>query len=71
MKIKRIISQHRRDFNAVFVCESCGKEETKSGYDDTYFHQHVIPKMICQQCGKTAPDLYTPLEPKYPDGYQV
>jgi ribosomal protein L37AE/L43A len=71
MKIKRMLNQHRRDFTAVFVCESCGIEEQKRGYDDTYFHNNVIPKMTCKSCGKTATEDYTPQKTKYPDGLQV
>ena len=44
MRIKEIISQHRRDFKAIFECEHCGHTETKSGYDDANYHQNVIPK---------------------------
>lgn len=71
MRIKEIISQHRRDFRAVFVCEHCCAEETRSGYDDEYFHCHVIPKMVCRSCAKTSPDSYRALSTKYPEGQQV
>ena len=71
MKIKRITSQHRRDFWAEFECEHCGHVEMKSGYDDDYFHQSVIPAMKCPVCGKTAGDDYRPLAPKYPDSMVV
>jgi len=27
MKIKKIVSQHRRDFIAIYECEHCGHEE--------------------------------------------
>ena len=71
MKIKNILSQSRRDFTAVYVCEHCGHEEKGSGYDDTFFHNSVIPKMKCKKCGKTADENYRPLAPKYPDGQVV
>ena len=71
MKIERIISQNRRDFNAIYKCEHCGCEEKSSGYDDNYFHQNVIPKMKCKTCGKTASEDYRPLATKYPEGTQV
>jgi len=72
MKIKKIVSQHRRDFYAIYECEHCGYvTEEKSGYDDTNFHHNVIPMMICPKCGKTAPTDYRPLTTKYPEGYQV
>lgn len=67
MKIKKITSQHRRDFTAIYVCEHCAHEKKGSGYDDSYFHESVIPKMECEACGKTSGDDYQPLATKYPD----
>lgn len=71
MKIKEITSQHRRDFQAIYVCEHCSHEEKGEGYDDAYFHQTVIPGMECKLCGKTADKNYRPLTTKYPEGFQV
>lgn len=71
MRIKEIISQHRRDFQAVYECEHCGHTEIGYGYDDTNFHQNVIPKMKCKKCGKVAGENYRPLTTKYPDYMQV
>ena len=71
MKIKEIISQNRRDFRAVYVCEHCGHESEGSGYDDTNFHRNVIPNMTCTSCGKKAPENYRPLSTKYPDYQEV
>ena len=71
MKIKEIKSQHRRDFLAIYECEHCGQTTDGPGYDDTYFHQKVLPARRCSVCGKTAPESYQPRVPKYPDGYQV
>ena len=71
MKIKKIVSQHRRDFGAVYECEHCGHEVEGYGYDDQNFHHNVIPNMPCKLCGKKASDDYRPLEPKYPEGYQI
>lgn len=71
MRIKKIISQSRRDFDAIFECEHCGNEEELPGYDDSYFHKEVIPKMKCSKCGKIADENYRPLTTKYPDGFQV
>ena len=67
MKIKMIMSQHRRDFQAIYECEHCGKTIEGYGYDDTNFHQNVIPEMKCKTCGKTAGENYRPLATKYPD----
>lgn len=58
MKIKRMISQHRRDFWVDYECEGCGHIELdKSGYDDRNFHDNVIPNMKCKKCGKSRNDL--------------
>jgi len=65
MKIREIISQSRRDFRANYECEHCGYLLDGSGYDDAYYHNNVIPKMKCKECGKTAGDDYRPLAPKY------
>jgi transcription elongation factor Elf1 len=65
MKIKKIVSQHRRDFTAVYECEHCGDTARASGYDDAFFHNNVIPKMVCVVCGKAADENYRPLAPKY------
>ena len=74
MKIKEITEQRRRDFRAIYICESCGEEEKGSGYDDANFHENVIPKMKCKKCGKTSIESgkeYRPLATKYPEGYQI
>lgn len=54
MKIKEKLWQHRRDFEAIYVCEFCGYEQTQKGYDDSYFHANVIPNMVCPKCGKKS-----------------
>lgn len=75
MKIIKFISQNRRDFRADYQCEGCGfVEENKSGYDDAYFHNEVIPNMKCPNCGKSGIELgvdYRPFATKYPEGMQV
>ncbi len=72
MKIKRIISQNRRDFWADYECEHCGYiDEIQTGYDDSNFHQNVIPKMKCKKCDKQAPEDHRPLAPKYNEDQQV
>jgi len=67
MKIKKITSQSRRDFYAIYECEHCGHTMWGHGYDDANFHHNVIPGMKCSDCGKTAPDDYMPLTTKYPE----
>lgn len=74
MKIKKILSQNRRDFEAIYICESCNHELKGCGYDDAYFHNEVIPNRKCPKCGKTSKDSeteYCPLQPKYPDSFQI
>jgi transcription elongation factor Elf1 len=71
MKIKEITSQYRRDFYAIYECEHCGATHKSYGYDDANFHNNVIPNMVCEKCGKKAPDNYRPLATKYPEGYQI
>lgn len=51
MKIKHKLTQYRRDFRAIYVCEKCEHESEGTGYDDTYFHENVIPNMECTECG--------------------
>lgn len=71
MKIKTILNQHRRDFTAIYECESCGHEQKGPGYDDGYFHRIVIPTMKCEKCGDRADRDYRPLTTKYSEGEQV
>ena len=56
---------------AIYACEHCGSTEKGNGYDDEYFHSHVIPSMKCKNCGKIADANYTPQTTKYPDGWVV
>lgn len=71
MRIKRIVSQHRRDFTAVYICEHCGHEEEGIGYDDRYFHEQVVPDKACPSCSKKAGGDYQPLTPRYGEGVSV
>lgn len=72
MKIKKITSQSRRDFTAIMECEHCGETAINEyGYDDSFYHQSVIPAMKCGSCGKTAGDNYRPLTTKYADNQIV
>lgn len=71
MKIKKILSQSRRDFRAIYQCENCNNEHEDSGYDDANYHNNVIPNMICKECGEKSPDNYRALAPKYPEWQQL
>lgn len=66
MKIQKILTQSRRDFTAILVCEHCDKTETlDNGYDDDHYHQNVIPDMECKHCKKKSGEDYRPLTTKY------
>lgn len=54
MHIKKILSTSRRDFTAVYECESCKATQTGYGYDDANFHSNVIPAMVCEKCGLSS-----------------
>jgi len=71
MRIQEILSQHRRDFTAIYECEHCGQVKEAKGYDDENFHENVIPAMKCGNCGKVALENYRPLATKYPEGKVV
>lgn len=43
------------DFYAIMECEHCGHtQENKTGYDDDYYHNSVIPAMKCKACGNDS-----------------
>lgn len=71
MKIKKIISQTRRDFHAIYECKHCCHTVEDTGYDDSNFHENIIPAMKCKKCNKIADNNYKPLATKYPDGLIV
>jgi len=53
MEIKRVTSQHGRDFTALLACEHCGNEQKiTTGYDDAHYHRYVIPAITCSACGR-------------------
>lgn len=55
MFIKTRLWQSRYDFGAILACEHCAHEaELKTGYDDSNYHFHVIPAMLCKECGKNS-----------------
>lgn len=65
MKIKKIKSQIRRDFSAIYECEHCGATHEGCGYDDENFHNNVVPSMKCKKCGKNGNEDYRPLATRY------
>jgi len=75
MKIKKVLSQHRRDFSAIMECEFCGHEhKLTSGYDDRNYHDNVIPSMKCIKCEKSTKSEGGEIEHRpttYPDWYQI
>jgi len=54
MHLTKKLSQYRRDFQGIYTCEHCGHQQTSHGYDDDYFHTHVIPSMRCTNCDRIA-----------------
>ena len=61
MQIKEITFEMGNDFHAVMECEHCGHtRRNKSGYNDAYYHEHVIPAMKCVACGKSTMSTTTP-----------
>ncbi|NME89583.1 hypothetical protein [Corynebacterium stationis] len=54
MYLKAKFTQSRRDFHGLFVCNYCGCEVQRMGYDDNNFHHNVIPEMECPDCGKAG-----------------
>lgn len=70
MKIKEILNQNRRDFNAIYECESCWNTEEWSWYDDSFFHENVIPSMKCGTCWEKAKN-YKPRGTKYAEGQVI
>jgi hypothetical protein len=75
MKIKKITSQHRRDFSADMECEFCNSVSTlSSGYDDSFYHSNVIPNMVCKKCDKstiTGKGEIDKRATRYPEGFQI
>ena len=71
MHIEKILRQYRRDLIAVYTCEHCGFTFEGGGYDDTRFHNKVVPLMLCVECNRRADEEYIPMSPKYPDEMQI
>lgn len=67
MFIFQKVRQHRRDFRARYKCQFCGSEVEDYGYDDRYFHESVIPWMVCKRCGRSSEGVATS-SPTVPDG---
>jgi hypothetical protein len=57
MRLIAKISQNRRDFVGHYECEHCKHVEDIRGYDDAYYHQSVIPTMVCGSCGEKGNGL--------------
>jgi hypothetical protein len=62
MHIQSIVSQMGNDFTAILACEHCtSTQKLSSGYDDSYYHNNVLPAITCVACGKNrAGDLPDP-----------
>jgi primosomal protein N' len=69
MRLIKKTSQHRRDFTGILQCEHCDhRQELRQGYDDTYYHQNVIPRIPCGACGKDSPTDAPKTAPDVPAG---
>ena len=56
MRLVKTYNFHRRDFTGNFQCEHCDFiTYSVSCYDDTNFHQNVIPAMVCPVCKLASP----------------
>jgi len=71
MKIKKMLSQRRRGFTAIFACEHCGGAQIGCGYADADFHNNAIPNMKCGSCGKSSCKERQTICTQYSDGVQV
>ena len=57
MEIKTITNQLRNDLYGCLECEGCGAEEKFVGYDDSNWHDRVLPARKCKTCGKSRTDI--------------
>ena len=72
MKITKIYDRNRRDFWFDAECEHCGHVSTNnSGYDDRNFHENVVPRTECPECGKSSDEVGERPSPRYPEGMVV
>ena len=75
MKLIKRLRQTRRDFWADYRCEFCGAEQHDvSGYDDSYYYNHVIPDMTCKACHKSTNGEHghiTHITPIVPEGVEI
>jgi hypothetical protein len=70
------LDQHRRDFTGQYKCQFCEHEEKRTGgYDDDNYHENVIPRMQCEECGKSTEseqdETVVKAATRYPAGMQV
>lgn len=77
MKLIKILSQNRRDFQGEYKCEFCNHVETDksmSSYDDDFYHTQVTPNKKCPKCGKSTLSENGKIDKvvtKYAEGFQV
>lgn len=67
MYIETILDRIRRDIKIIIKCEHCDYSFETWGYDDTHYHNVVVPNMECPQCKAKASGIYKPRTPRYPD----
>jgi len=58
MRICRVTARWgHADFAADYECGHCGgRQHNGAGYADANYHENVIPKMVCEKCGKDGTD---------------
>lgn len=63
MMIQEYTFESGRDFGAIMVCEHCGgTQKNGHGYNDSNYHNNVIPAMCCEKCGKSSADEVSALQ---------
>lgn len=62
MKITAINPGNGRDLYGALQCEHCGaNDKLFGGYDDSHWHNNVLPAFHCKSCGKNrGGELLTP-----------
>lgn len=63
MKIQKVTWSMGNDFSANLVCEHCGHvQQINRGYNDSFYHNRVIPTITCEDCGKVRSGVVPAIE---------
>jgi len=52
MFVSSVTDTINNDFYCIYECEHCHHKQKGYGYNDSYFHDKVIPSKTCPECGK-------------------